>query len=681
FDAATIERMAGQLQILLGALAAAGDAQQVCALPLLDSHQRDQLLNGFNDTAVSCAQDRLIHELFEERVDADPDAVALVYLQSSVSYGELNARANRLAHYLRACGVKPDDRVGICLERGIDMIVAVLAILKAGGGYVPLDASYPQDRLDHMLRDSAPVLLLTQALLASALPAAGVPLVVLDDAAEAAAIAMRPDGNPDPHAVGLDARHLAYVIYTSGSTGLPKGVLNEHRSLYNLALAQRALFEVDTASRVLQFASFSFDASVFELTMALCNGASFYLTPPDGLLPGEPLLATLRTNGITHATLPSSLVATMPDDAQLPLACLIMAGDVCPPLLAARWAAQMAVFNAYGPTESTIWASTHRCDSALLTTVPIGRPIDNARIYILDAEMNPVPPGVTGEIYIGGVGVARGYLNRPELTAQRFLNDPFVGTDGARMYRSGDLGRWLADGTIEYRGRNDFQVKIRGFRIEPGEVEARLAACAGVRDAAVLAREDRPGDRRLVAYVTPHDGVALSPSELRSSLLAHLAEYMVPSAFVIMDALPLTSSGKVNRRALPAPGQSAVPARAYSAPHDSREAAVVRIWEELLGVSPIGRQDHFFELGGHSLMAVQVVARMRRELGVELSLRTLFDHPVVADFAQAAGGMEGHVMEAIGSADRDRALPLSYEQQRLWFLDRFDRAAGAAYHI
>ncbi|MES2299303.1 MAG: amino acid adenylation domain-containing protein, partial [Pseudomonadota bacterium] len=680
FDATTIERMVAQLQVLLGAMVAA-DSVEVCTLPLLNAHERSVLIDQFNDSAVDYPRDGLVHQMFETQAAMRPDAPALLYRGYSISYAQLNARANRLAHHLLARGIKCDDRVAICLERGIDMIVSLLAVLKAGAGYVPLDPAYPQERLAFMLADSAPALLISGAAIVDALTPLDVPLLVIDEPAVVEEIAGRACTNPDPLTLGLNGRHLAYVIYTSGSTGLPKGVLNQHHSLCNLAQAQAAMFDVGVASRVLQFASFSFDASVFEMTMALCHGASFFLADADALLPGAALLATLGQNGITHATLPSSLVATMPEDARLSLTCLIMAGDVCPPALAARWSHKMAVFNAYGPTESTIWASAYRCDAAPCTSVPIGRPIANARLYILDACMNPVPMGVTGEIYIGGVGVARGYLNRPELDAERFLLDPFSKQEGARMYRSGDLGRWLVDGNVEYQGRNDFQVKIRGFRIELGEVEARLAACPGVREAAVVAREDRPGDKRLVAYLVAQDGVRLEVAHLRGKLAESLAAYMVPSAFVTLAALPLTPNGKLDRRALPVPDQAAVLARTYEAPCGELEQTVVRVWEALLGVEPVGRMDNFFELGGHSLMAVQVVARMRQELGVDLSLRTLFDHPVVADFAQAAGGARRQVMRAIGVADRAGTLPLSYEQQRLWFLDQFDPAAGAAYHI
>ncbi|WP_374586473.1 amino acid adenylation domain-containing protein, partial [Pseudoduganella sp.] len=677
FDAASAERLAAQYCRVLAALAA-DLAQPVAMLPLLDVAERRQLLQDFNASTVARAP-ALAHPLFEAHAAATPDALAVVYKDEEISYAALNARANRLAHRLLAMGVQPDDRVAICVERGIDMVAGVLGVLKAGACYLPLDPGYPDERLAFMLRDSAPVALLTHASLAQSLPRGDVQTLVMDADDELAALARQPAHNPDPAALGLQPDHLAYVIYTSGSTGQPKGVMNRHRGLANLAAAQRDLFDVDSAARVLQFASFSFDASVWEMAMALFNGATLYVEPKRALLPGEPLIDTLRRHRISHATLPSSLVATMPGDTELPLRCLVMAGEACPPPLASRWADRMAVFNAYGPTETTVCASVFRCHGGHLTSVPIGRPLANMQLYILDRRMQPVPLGVTGELYIGGEGLARGYLNRPELNAERFVRDPFSGQPGARLYRTGDLARWLPDGTVDYIGRNDFQVKLRGFRIELGEIEARLVACEGVREAAVMVREDQPGNRRLVAYVVAQDDVPLSSAALRAELTAHLAEFMVPSAFVMLDALPLTANGKVERRALPAPGADAVVARAYAAPKGALEQAMAAVWQELLDLPRVGRHDNFFELGGHSLMAVQVVARLRQELGVELGLRDLFTHPVLHECAALAHG--GEVLAPIARVGRDAPLPLSFPQQRLWFIDRLDRRAGAAYHI
>jgi amino acid adenylation domain-containing protein len=635
FDEATVTRWAGHFECLLTAMVADED-QRVRALPLLSAAERHQVLAAFNDTATAYPQDGLIHGLFEAQAARTPEATALVHEAQTLSYAELNRRANQVAHRLIGLGVKPDDRVAICTERSVEMVVGLLGILKAGGGYVPLDPTYPQDRLTYMLEDSAPVALLTQSGLADAvsrwLPEdSRLPVVVLDGVA--AELASQPTHDPDAQALGLGPDHLAYVIYTSGSTGKPKGVMNQHGGLCNLAIAQRDLFGVNPDSRVLQFASFSFDASISEVVMTLCGGAALYLTSRNDIMPGEALLATLDRHGVTHVTLPpSALQLCEPSEAPAGLT-LIVAGEALPPVLAQRWMGQQRLFNAYGPSETTVCASAYLCAGDFAGSVPIGRPIANAQIYILDERLQPVPVGVAGELYIGGAGVARGYLNRPELTAERFIKDPFSTQPDARMYKTGDLGRWLPDGKIEYLGRNDFQVKIRGFRIELGEIEAKLSACAGVREAVVLAREDVEGDKRLVAYVVPQSGVTLSASELRDALSRELAEYMVPSAFVTLEALPLTPNGKLDRKALPAPDQSSVASRAYEAPVGEVEQTIAEIWQELLGLERVGRHDHFFELGGHSLLAVRLTARVQEAFDVDVSLKSVFEEPTLSSYS------------------------------------------------
>jgi amino acid adenylation domain-containing protein len=613
---------------------AAAETTQVSQLSFLTDTQRDRILSGFNDTAARYPQGELIHQLFEERAAAHPEALALMYDDYKVSYAQLNRRANQLAHHLLSLGVKPDDRVAICAARGIDMVVGLLGIMKAGAGYVPLDPAYPAERLDFMLRDSAPAALLTQEALATSLPSLGQPVVLLDGAADLALIEGCDAANPDPQALGLSASHLAYVIYTSGSTGLPKGVMNAHRGLCNLAHAQIDTFGVNAGSRVLQFVSLSFDVCISEITMALCSGASLHLAPAAALLPGEPLLATLRTHRISHVSLPMAVLAALPADAQLgEVHTLIVGGEALPPALADHWWARCKLFNSYGPTEATVCATVYECHAPHAALVPIGRPLANTRIYILDAAGAPVPLGVTGEIHIGGVQVARGYLNRPELTAERFIPDPFGDDPQARLYKTGDLGRWLADGNIDYMGRNDFQVKLRGFRIELGEIESRLTACEGVREAVVVAREDAPGDKRLVAYLVARDGAALLPATLRAQLGSALAEYMVPSAFVMLDALPLTPNGKVDRKALPAPDGAAIALRSYEAPQGELENTIAAIWQALLGVPQVGRNDHFFELGGYSLLATQFVARLRDATGIDLPLMKVFQAPILASLA------------------------------------------------
>ncbi len=657
FDHATVERWAGYFVNLLEAMVADAPAA-ADALPILPADERRQLLHEFNSAEPADREARLIHELFEQQAAAQPDAPAVVFEDQHLTYGQLNARANQLAHYLIGLGIQPDDRVAIVVERGLALVVGLLGILKAGGAYLPLDPAYPAERLQFMLEDGAPKALLTQQVLDS-------------DELQA-----QPSTNPEAR---LTADHLAYVIYTSGSTGTPKGVMVEHHNLTNMALAHAARFGVASDSRVLQFVSPAFDVCAAEVFMTLAHGASLHVAPPHRLLPGEPLQTTLRELAITHALLPVG-VAAMCEAEELPsLRCLIVGGDVCPPALPRRRHHDLQFFNAYGPTETTVCASVHACDGTDDNTVPIGRPFANARIYILDANREPVPLGVEGEVYIGGAGVARGYLNRPELTAERFVDDPFSTEANARMYKTGDLGRWLPDGSIEYAGRNDFQVKIRGFRIEPGEVEAKLIACAGVREAVVIAREDVPGDKRLVAYLVADEGVE-APA-LRASLSAQLPEYMVPAAFVMLAAMPLTANGKFDRRALPAPDATALSVREYEAPRDHIETTLAGLWQELLRVERVGRHDNFFELGGHSLLAVQLVSRVRAALDVELPLRDLFAAPALSALADVVRAAGASTMGRILRADRNQPLPLSLAQQRLWFLDRLDKAASAAYHM
>jgi amino acid adenylation domain-containing protein len=627
FDRATIERWAGYFVRLLEAMVA-GEQMAVDALPLLSAEERRQLLDGFNATEAAYPKDKLLHELFEQQAATQPDAMAVVFEDQRLTYGELNARANQLAHYLTGLGVQPDDRVAICVERGVELVVGLLGILKAGGAYLPLDPSYPADRLQYMLQDGAPKALLTQSDLEGLLAVDDVPVLRLDVDLPLLARSL-PAHNP---AARLTSGHLAYVIYTSGSTGLPKGVMVEHGGLANLAYAQGELFGVDARSRVLQFASAAFDASVSEVAMTLSRGAALCLAPRPALMPGEPLQATLRGLAITHVTLPAAAVVAFGEAAFSALQCLIVAGDVCPPAVAQRWYDKVRFFNAYGPTETTVCASAQSCEAVYPDTVPIGRPIANMRIYILDGRGEPVPIGVEGELHIGGEGVARGYLNRPELSAERFTQDPFRGQPDARMYRTGDRGRWLPGGTIEYLGRHDFQVKIRGFRIELGEIESKLSACAGVREAAVIAREDVPGDKRLVAYLIADEGVVLQPAELRAVLSAQLPDYMLPAAFVMLEALPLTVNGKLDRNALPAPEASALITHEYEPPQGEAEAAVAALWQELLNVPRVGRHDQFFELGGHSLLVVAMVERLRA-LGLSGEVRAIFTAPALCDYA------------------------------------------------
>jgi amino acid adenylation domain-containing protein len=494
FDAGTIRRYVSYWKQLMAGMVA-DERRAIGELEILPAIERVQLLEQWNATQAPYPADRCIHELFEEQVERTPGALAVQFEEQRLSYAQLNAQANRVASYLREQGVGADARIGLCVDRSLDMVVGLLAILKAGGAYVPLDPSYPAQRLKYLLKDSDPVLLLTDAAGRAALSAETLSIPVVDLEGDRDRWSQRPAQNVRAAELGLKSDHLAYVIYTSGSTGEPKGVMVEHRGICNLVQAQSAAFEVEPGSRVLQFASMSFDACVSEVMVTLCSGASLHLGRR-----GE-MLDLLETSRITHVTLPPVVLEGLEAGLE-ELRTLVVAGEACSESVVKRWAAGRTFINAYGPTEATVCASLYRCRPDEDGAPSIGRPIANTRIYILDEHRRPVPVGVEGEIYIGGVGVARGYLNRPQLTAERFVEDPFSSDPKSRLYKTGDVGRWRADGNIDYIGRNDHQVKIRGYRIELGEIEARLLEHARVREAAVLAREDAPA-RSAWSLTTP----------------------------------------------------------------------------------------------------------------------------------------------------------------------------------
>ncbi|MDO3623332.1 non-ribosomal peptide synthase/polyketide synthase [Ralstonia pseudosolanacearum] len=667
FDRETIERYLGYLQRLLAAMVE-NDSQQVSRIGLLDKDERAQLLDSWNETAAPYPQASTIHGLFEAQVRRTPEAIAVEHEGQQVSYAELNARANRVAHALIGLGVGPDARVGLCAERSVELVVGLLGILKAGGGYVPLDPSYPQDRLAYMLEDSAPVAVLAQSNTREQLGALSVPVLDLDGPLE--------EAEHDLQVTGLEPHHLAYVIYTSGSTGRPKGVVVEHRNTVNfLAWAARA-FPPASLARTLFSTSLNFDLSVFECFAPLTTGGRIDI-----------VVNVLALGDGTHDvrlinTVPSALSALLESSGLDPAVEVVnVAGEALKRELVERLFAQTQarrLYNLYGPSETTTYSSWVCMDRQTGFQAHIGRPIANTQIYVLDAYRQPVPLGVTGEIYIGGAGVARGYLNRPELTAERFVVNPFHGEGRERMYRTGDLGRWLPDGSLEYQGRADAQVKLRGFRIELGEIEARLSQCAGVSEVVVTMREDVPGEQRLVAYYV--SGEAIEAQTLREQLQASLPEYMVPAAYVRLERLPLTPNGKLDRKELPAPEGQAYASAAYEAPQGEVEVALAGIWQTLLGVERVGRHDDFFTLGGHSLQAVRLVAQVRTQLGAELGLTELFAQPSLSAVAQAIVRGQGTALPAITVADRGEPLPLSFAQQRLWFLAQME-GGSEAYHI
>ena len=647
FDEATIKRHRDYLLAVLRAMVADVD-QVVDRIDIVGAEERRRVLDASNETASPFPSERCIHELFADQVRKAPDADALVDGDVRLSDGELDARAGRVARRLTALGVMPDQPVAICLPRGVAMVVSLLAVLKAGGAYLPLDPAYPAERLRQIVDDAKPGVLIADEAGRALFPDRTFEIV--DPEADASACTMQATCDPSGPVEGLTSRSLAYIIYTSGSTGRPKGVMVEHRGLMNLALAQRTLFEVDSHSRVVQFASFSFDASIWEIVMALCSGAALFLAGPRRHQDTSELLSYLADNAITHATLPPAMLHGRTDlDRLASLRVLVLAGELPKAELIKGLPAGVAVFNGYGPTEATVCATSWlRPPGFDGDAAPVGRPMPNVRIYLLDRFGRPVPLGAVGEIWIGGVGVARGYLNRADLTAERFVRDPFHGDADTRMYRTGDLGRYLPDGNIAFLGRNDHQVKIRGFRIELGEIEYRLNEHPDVADSVVLVHRDRSGDTRLVAYMAARrgDGAGLDASEfagaMRNHLRACLPDYMVPAAFVSLDALPLTPNGKVDRKALPAPEDDAF-ARPRFEPPRGVEQVVADVWAELLGVDRIGRNDHFFELGGHSLLAVRMLERLQRH-GLKTDARPLFAKPVLADFAASLdGGREDDV--------------------------------------
>nr|ABB80392.1 nonribosomal peptide synthetase - polyketide synthase hybrid [Lysobacter lactamgenus] len=699
FDAATIERQAGYFLRMLAAMAAADDAP-VAGIDLLAADER-ALLEGWNRTEAPYPADRCIHQLFEQQVRRTPDAVALASHDRSLSYRELNAQANRLAHYLIEHGVRPDDRVAICLERSFAMVVGLLAVLKAGGAYVPIDPGYPRDRVAAILADADPAIALVDRVGRASLgaDAAGARDLLDLDAADPA---WSDRSAADPEPAGLSARNLAYVIYTSGSTGTPKGVQNEHRGVVNRLAWMPEEYRLGAGDTVLQKTSFGFDVSVWEFFWPLLHGATLALAPPDAHKDPAALIELIVRHRVTTVHfVPSMLAVFLQADGVERCAGLrrvICSGEALPGAsvrLLHKRLPQTAIHNLYGPTEAAIEATAWTCPRDFAgDTVPIGRPIANARIYLLDPRRQPVPLGAVGELYIGGVGVARGYLNRPELTDERFLPDPFAADPDARMYRSGDLARHLAGGDIEFLGRNDHQVKLRGFRIELGEIETRLAAHAEVRETVVLALGEG-SLMRLVAYVVAAqrgDERAREPaSEFGARLRAHLAaalpEYMIPAAFVALDALPLTPSGKLDRRALPAPADDAFSAQDYEPPQGETELRLAALWQELLDKERVGRHDHFFAIGGHSLLAIRLLSRIASNFAVELPLLELFAHPSLAALAariaeRTAQRRPSHAegLPPIAPSPRDGALALSFAQQRLWFLAQIE-GVSASYHM
>jgi amino acid adenylation domain-containing protein len=697
FEAETIQRMMGHYEQLLKAVVE-NAAERVWDLPLLTEAETEQL-ERWNQTSRDYPRGKTLAVLFEEQAANTPDTVAVEYEGQELKYGDLNRQANRLAHHLRALGVNPDMLVALCVDRSLEMIVALVAVMKAGGAYVPLDPAYPQDRLQFMLEDSKPAVLLTQSHLRGLFTEIRKDLKVIDLSATEA-WSDQPDSNPEQAIIGLKPHHLVYAIYTSGSTGQPKGVAMPAGAAMNMIAWQMNESAWAGPQRTLQFAPSGFDVSFQEIFSTLCAGGTLLLIDEDKRRDATGLARYVMEKGVQRLFLPVvglQMFAEGVAEIGEPFDCALQEINVAGEQLRINDKIR-ALFqrlkhcrlnNHYGPTETHAASAFHLGgESDCWPVLPsIGQPIANAQIYILDKHEQFVPVGVAGELYIGGAGVARGYLNRPELTEKRFLRNRFVKEEGSRMYRSGDLGRWRPDGTIEFIGRNDSQVKIRGYRVELGEIEAMLQQQSGVRGCAVVAKTGANGSKSLVAYVVgERDG-----DELRRNLKSKLPAYMVPSAIVVLPELPLSGNGKVDREALEKREDLVPGAEHYEAPANAAEKRLAAIWTEAMGVRRVGRHDNFFDLGGHSLLATLVATKMGNAFGVYVPVRALFESPTIAELAEVikaslklSGRTQGSDKAAISkpavSGPRPSLFPLSYQQEQLWVLDRFN-PGNAFYNI
>ncbi|HEX4966669.1 MAG TPA: amino acid adenylation domain-containing protein [Thermoanaerobaculia bacterium] len=656
FPATAAGRLAGQLQTLLAGAAADPDAA-VEELAIMPAAERHRALCELNARRVELPSRRCVHELFEAQAHRAPDRPAVVCAGRTLTYSELDAGANRLARHLRKLGVGPEDRVALFFERSIEAVVAILGVLKAGGAYVPLDPVFPADRLALMLDDARPAAVLTLDALAGSLPPAGIPMIRLDAAEETLG---GESGERLPS--GTTPENLLYVLFTSGSTGRPKGVAVEHRQMVNYLHAVLAQLDLPAAAGFAMVSTFAADLGHTALYPSLCSGGTLHVLSPDCSSDPDAMAEYFRRHPIDLLKIVPSHLKALGPERVLPRRCLVLGGEAAPWDLATRVAATVdppMVLNHYGPTETTVGATTYRPGKeeggeARRGSIPLGRPLASCRVFLLDAQMRPAAAGVAAELHIGGEGLARGYLGRPDLTAERFVPDPWSGEPGARVYRTGDLGRLLPDGNLEFLGRIDHQVKIRGFRIETGEIEVLLRRHPAVAEAAVIARQEGSGEKRLAAYVVPRQGRPPEVEDLRAYMRGKLPEYMVPPAYVLLASLPLTPNGKLDRQALPAPGEEARRKAAYLPPATPEEQQLAKVWSEVLGAERVGVDDNFFELGGDSILAIQVIARASRA-GLHLQPRQIFQHQTVRELARvasaaaaAAGAEQGPVSGPVG---------------------------------
>ncbi len=626
--------------------------QSLHRVSLLSSEERERVLRKFNETQFALPKSLTVPRLFEEQVHRKPHQVAVRFEGQSLTYVELNSRANQLAHYLKSLGVGPETIVGICAEPSLAILVGIMGILKAGGAYLALDPEHPSERLAFMLNDARVALLLTEKRLVEQYPrfsaairndstdqvqTSSVRIVYVD--ADGPAIDSQGDENPDSN---LTADNSAYIIYTSGSTGKAKGVIVPHGGLCNRLLWARKFYGLNETDRCLQKASFSYDASVWEIFEPLLAGAQIIMARPGGRRDSAYLAELIAKHSITVAEFVPSMLRLLLEEKAIEdcrsLKRVFSGGEVLPLELQKTFFEKLSsdLHNTYGPTEASIDVTHWKCEpGANQEPIPIGRPIGNTQIYILDAHLNPVPIGIAGELHIGGVGLARGYLNRPELTAEKFIPDPFSGEPGLRLYKTGDLARYLNDGNVEFLGRLDHQVKIRGFRIELAEIEAALREHPAVRETVVVVLGDAPGEQRLVAYAVTNQEPAPTTTELRSFLKEKLPDYMLPSACVFLKAFPLTASGKVDRQALPIPEKSRPELeKGVVAPRTPAESTIAEIWRDLLGVDRVGIYDNFFDLGGHSLLALRLFARFEKAFGKKPLLSSFFQRPTIEHLAK-----------------------------------------------
>ncbi len=721
FEPATIERLLGSFQVLLAGIIHNPD-ESIATLPILSESERKTLLIDWNSTSQEYPYQYCVHQLIEQQVEIHPDRIAAVFdgmvyeedaVDQQLTYRELNRRANQLGHYLRKLGVGPETLVGICIERSIEMLVAVLGVWKAGGAYLPLDPAFPKDRLEYMLDDAAgyglagKLLVLTNEALKNKLTINPQQLICLDSGwlsisqeSEAQVVSQ------------VAPQNLSYVIYTSGSTGKPKGILIHHLGLTNFVTNYARVLTPMSGCRTLQFASFNFDAWHGEVMTTLTSGGTIYLTQRETILSPETLHEFIQKHRLTSALISPAMLRLLSEDNLPDLQYVMSGGDVCSLEIAVRWAPGRNFYNGYGPTEVTVGQTAYEVKQIPdgVSSVPIGRPLANLRAYIIDSHRQPAPIGVHGEILLGGAGVARGYINQPELTAEKFIPDPFAQLTRIEavaspfpqpmMYRTGDLGRFLPDGTIECLGRVDQQVKVRGFRIEIGEIEAVIREMPGVQDTVVIVRDEQrldgsgrtisTGDKQLIAYLTVKKSMDLSIAGMRAFLRDHIPEYMIPSILMILEEIPLLPTGKINRQALPEPGLDRSDfGVTYVAPRSPQEEIIANILAQILGLDEVGIFDNFFELGGHSLLATKVISRLKEAFQVDVPLRLIFEAPTVVELAEKMNGLQNQALGVwsgpITKLPRQEGnglpvgeIPLSFAQQRLWFLDQFE--PGSTYY-